>query len=36
VFWLDRFDEFLAKLQDLGQLRTVGEVANRTALGSAE
>jgi hypothetical protein len=35
-FWLDRFDEFLVKLQDLGQLQTVGEVANRAALGSAE
>jgi len=34
--WLDRFDGFLEKLEDLGQLRTVGEVANRAALGSAE
>jgi hypothetical protein len=34
--WLDHFDEFLMKLQDLGQLQTVGEVANRAALGSAE
>jgi len=34
--WLDRFDEFLGKLQDLGCLETVGEVANRAALGSAE
>jgi hypothetical protein len=35
-FWLADFDEFLGKLQQLGNLRTVGEVANRAALGSAE
>jgi hypothetical protein len=35
-FWLDHFDEFLGKVQDLGRLQTVGEVANRAALGSAE
>lgn len=35
-YWLDRFDEFLAKVQDLGKIETVGEVANRVALGCAE
>jgi hypothetical protein len=35
-YWLDRFDEFLAKVQDLGRTETVGEVANRVALGCAE
>ena len=32
-YWLERFDEFLGKLQDLGRVETVGAVANRVALG---
>ena len=35
-YWLNRFEEFLAKVQDLGRLATVGEVANRAVLASAE
>jgi hypothetical protein len=35
-YWLGRFDEFLAKIQDLGRVETVGAVANRVALGCAE
>jgi hypothetical protein len=35
-YWLEGFDEFLTKVQDLGTIATVGEVANRVALGCAE
>ncbi|HXJ84922.1 MAG TPA: hypothetical protein VMS64_40295 [Candidatus Methylomirabilis sp.] len=35
-YWLDRFDEFLAKLERLGRFATLGEVASRVALGCAE
>ena len=35
-YWLERFDDFLAKIQALGRVETVGDVANRVALGCAE
>ena len=35
-YWLPRFGEFLAKVQDLGRVETVGKVADRVALGCAE
>jgi peptidoglycan/xylan/chitin deacetylase (PgdA/CDA1 family) len=35
-YWLDGYDEFLARLGDLGRLRTIGDVANDLFLCRAE
>jgi hypothetical protein len=34
--WLDRYDDFLARLADLGRLRTIGQIADELFLQTAE